>query len=471
MSGTRPKHKTTWNDYKERILRVLTHVQEHLDETLDLEELAQVACFSSFHFHRVFAAMTGETIADHVRRLRMERAAMELRSGARQVIQVALDAGYEAHEAFTRAFNVAYGVSPAEFRHATGPVAILAAPSGVHFRPGVPLTTFKTDHLKTKAMKVITKKIKPMHVAYLRHVGPYENTGQTWIDLITRLRTDKQLRKNSMFIGMGHDNPAVTPAAELRYDACITVVENYEPRKPVELQTIAGWDCAVVKNSPVGKIKDAFQFLYGKWLAWSSRDRRRAPGFLVLVNAHKTVAPPKRRVDIYMPLQPKRSLKKAQQMKIEVTTLEPRRVAYLRHVGPYNGVHRAWVDFTARLKKDGLPRQDSLFIGVPLDNPKDTPPEKLRYDACVTVDEKYVPTKPVRVRTITGGDYVVARNCPIGSIARGYEKLFRSWLPQSGRKARKAPSFLVAVNIPGGMPPTFGFTDIYVPLEAGKQES
>lgn len=81
MSDMHPKHKTTWNDYKARILRVLTHIHEHLDEELDLEELARVACFSSFHFHRIFAAMTGETIADHVRRLRLERAAIELRGG------------------------------------------------------------------------------------------------------------------------------------------------------------------------------------------------------------------------------------------------------------------------------------------------------------------------------------------------------------------------------------------------------
>src|SRR5580704_13809057 len=164
MSGTRPKHETTWNDYKDRTLRVLTHIQEHLDETLDLEELARVACFSSFHFHRIFAAMTGETMADLVRRLRLERAALELRSGARQVIQVALDAGYEAHEAFTRAFKAAYGISPAAFRRATGPIAIRPAPSGVHFRPGVTLTSFNTNHIKTKVMKIITKKIKPMRV-------------------------------------------------------------------------------------------------------------------------------------------------------------------------------------------------------------------------------------------------------------------------------------------------------------------
>jgi AraC family transcriptional regulator len=468
MSGTRPKYKTTWNDYKERILRVLMHIQEHLDEALDLEELARVACFSSFHFHRIFAAMTGETIADHVRRLRLERAALELRSGARRVIQVALDAGYEAHAAFTRAFKAAYGVSPAEFRRATGPIAILAAPSGVHFRPGVPLTTFNTNHITTKTMKVITRKIKPMRVAYLRHVGPYENVKPTWFDLTARLSADKQLRKRSVFIGMGHDNPSVTPAAELRYDACVTVDEDYEPKKPVELQTIAGGDYAVAKNCPIGKIKDAFQFLFGKWLARSSRELRALPSFMVFVDVRDAIAPAKRRLDIYMPLQLNRPLKKREQMKIEVTTLEPRRVAYMRQVGPYNGAHQLWTNFKTRLQKHGLPRKDSLFIGVPLDNPKQTPPEKLRYDACVTVDEKCVPTRPVRVRTLAGGDYAVARNCPIGSIARGYEKLFRSWLPKSGRKVRKAPSFLVAVNGPDAMPPAFGLTDIYVPLEVSK---
>jgi AraC family transcriptional regulator len=465
MSGRRPRHQTTWNDYKERILRVLTHIQEHLDEALDLEEVAQVACFSRFHFHRVFAAMTGETIADHARRLRLERAAMELKSGRRQVIQLALDAGYEAHEAFTRAFKAAYGVSPAEFRRATEPIAILAAPSGVHFRPGVPLTTFNTNHITTKVMKVITRKIKPMRVGCLRHVGPYENVKQTGFGLIAHLSEDKQIRKRSVYIGIGHDNPSVTPASELRYDACITVDEDYEPKKPVELQTIAGGDYAVAKNCPVGKIKDAFQYLYGKWLAQSSRELRSVPSFIVWVDDYKGVAPGTWRVDIFMPLQPKQPLNEAEQMNIEVTTLEPQRVAYMRHVGPYDGACPAWMDFVTRLKKDGLPRKDSLFIGVPMDNPKVTPAEELRYDVCVTVDGKYVPTKPVRVRTIAGGDYVVARNCPFGSITRGYKQLFRSWLPKSGRKLRKAPSLLVKVNGLEGRPTSFESTDIYVPLE------
>ena len=222
-----------------------------------------------------------------------------------------------------------------------------------------------------------------------------------------------------MFIGIGHDNPSVTPASELRYDACITVDEEYEPKKPVELQTIVGGDYAVAKNCPFGKIKDAYQYLFGKWLARSSRELRPAPSFMCWWMPRTRSRARNSGMDIYMPLQPKRPLNKAEQMNIEVTTLEPRRVAYMRHVGPYDGAYRKWLDFMTRLKKDGLPRKDSLFIGVPLDNPKATPPEKLRYDTCVTVDEKYVPTKPVRVRTIAGGDYVVARNCPIVGDRQG----------------------------------------------------
>jgi AraC family transcriptional regulator len=234
------------------------------------------------------------------------------------------------------------------------------------------------------------------------------------------------------------------------------------------VQTIVGGDYAVAKNCPVGEIKDAYHYLFGKWLAQSSRELRSAPSFVMIEHAQDAFARKKQQMDIYMPLQPKRSLTEVEQLNIEVKTLEPHRVAYMRRVGPYNESYRVWFDFKTNLKKDGLPRKDSLLLGVPLDNPKETPPEKLRYDACVTVDEDYAPTKPVRVRTISGGDYVVARNCPRGAIATGYKQLFQSWLPKSGRKARKAPSFLVAVNSPEGMPPAFGLTDIYVPLEPAK---
>src|SRR6266853_3843414 len=102
--------------YQERVLRVLLHIQRNLDRPLELEELASVACFSPFHFHRIFRGIVGESVMEYVRRLRLEQAAQKLRFSDSPVIDVALDAGYESHEAFTRAFSARFGLSPSSFR-------------------------------------------------------------------------------------------------------------------------------------------------------------------------------------------------------------------------------------------------------------------------------------------------------------------------------------------------------------------
>src|SRR6185436_20700588 len=106
----------TVESYRERMLAVLVHIQEHLDDPLPLEELADVAHFSPFHFHRIFRGMVGESVKEHVRRLRLERAAHRLRFTGEPVTEIALDAGYQTHESFTRAFGAMFGESPSEFR-------------------------------------------------------------------------------------------------------------------------------------------------------------------------------------------------------------------------------------------------------------------------------------------------------------------------------------------------------------------
>jgi AraC family transcriptional regulator len=106
----------TLHDYKRRMLRVLVHIQQHLDESLQLEELAGLACFSPYHFHRVFKGMVGESVKEYVRRLRLERAASQLKLGSASVVDIALGAGYDSHEAFTRTFKTAFGTAPSQYR-------------------------------------------------------------------------------------------------------------------------------------------------------------------------------------------------------------------------------------------------------------------------------------------------------------------------------------------------------------------
>jgi len=82
----------TLDDYKHRILRVMVHVQNHLEDPLDLDRLAGVAAFSPYHFHRVWKGMVGEPLDAYVRRLRLERAATRLKTTDRPIVDLALEA-------------------------------------------------------------------------------------------------------------------------------------------------------------------------------------------------------------------------------------------------------------------------------------------------------------------------------------------------------------------------------------------
>lgn len=103
--------------YKERVNRVIDFIGKHLDEELELDKLCHIACFSKYHFHRLFTAQTGVSLKSYIKWLRLKRAAHQLTVQKEDtIINVALDAGFESHEAFSRAFKQACGQSPTSFR-------------------------------------------------------------------------------------------------------------------------------------------------------------------------------------------------------------------------------------------------------------------------------------------------------------------------------------------------------------------
>src|SRR5579862_7991639 len=167
----RPK-ESTLRFYKQCLLRVLVHLQEHLDEPMELEELAHLACLSPHHFHHVFTGMVSESLASHVRRLRLERAASRLKLTRTAVVQIAFEAGYGTHEAFSRAFRRHFGLPPIQFRRRNGVTARIQAPSGVHYRDRQGLQDFTPARMPDSAAKVIITRLKPIRVAFLRHLGP-----------------------------------------------------------------------------------------------------------------------------------------------------------------------------------------------------------------------------------------------------------------------------------------------------------
>jgi AraC family transcriptional regulator len=112
---------------------------------------------------------------------------------------------------------------------------------------------------------------------------------------------------------------------------------------------------------------------------------------------------------------------------------------------------------------------DALRIGISHDNPEITPPGKLRYDACLTVDESFAGTGTgeVGVQEIAGGEYAVTTHRgPYSTLEQTYHRLFREWVPGCGRELRSSPVFEIYRNDPSVTPPDALVTDIYIPLEA-----
>src|SRR5262245_35226231 len=157
--------------YAQAVQRTIAHIVSNLDEALDLETLAREACLSPFHFHRVFKGMVGETPLELIRRLRLERAAWCLRDHERAVTEIAFDAGYETHEAFTRAFRAAYSTSPSGFRLRKHPRIELAATCGVHYDAGGAVPPFIPRDSGGQAMDVEIKEMPELRVGTVRHIG------------------------------------------------------------------------------------------------------------------------------------------------------------------------------------------------------------------------------------------------------------------------------------------------------------
>ena len=293
--------RTTAEDYNRRILRVMAHIQAHLDSPLDVEGLAEVAHFSPYHFHRIFRGMVGETVFEHVRRLRLERAAMHLRYSKRRITDISLDAGYDALEAFIRAFKSAFGCSPSAYRSATKPPQPITA-LGVHLTAGGRIhTPRRMNGENAMNVKIIQK--SPEAVAFVRHTGPYEEVGTAWERLCAWAGQKGLLAGGPRFIGVCYDDPDVTEAGKIRYDACIGLSQPILPEGDIGVQELAGGTFAVVVHKgPYSGLKGTYDWLMGTWLPESGYDIGDSPSYEVYLKTPDDTPSEELLTEINMPL-------------------------------------------------------------------------------------------------------------------------------------------------------------------------
>jgi len=268
----------TIEEYAARVERVHAYLMEHLDRDVDLEHLAGVACFSAFHFHRIYHALQGETVAESVRRMRLHRAALDLIDGTVPIARVATRAGYGSQAAFTRAFRSAYGSPPARYR----------ASSTERFEGTVAI-----------------RHSDPIDLVARRHEGDYESIGGTFERLNVTAVGRGWVSAETRYFGLYYDDPSATPADDLRSDAAISVPSGTSVDGDVELRsvTIAGGSYAVLLHvGPYAELHRAYTWLYRKWLPASGQEPADQPCVEEYLNNPRLVAPSDLRTEIWLPL-------------------------------------------------------------------------------------------------------------------------------------------------------------------------
>jgi AraC family transcriptional regulator len=214
--------------YLDRVNRVLDHVSQHLDGDLSLARLSAIGAFSPFHFHRVFQGVTGETLNAHVRRVRLERAALLMRTSPRKrITDIALETGFPGTSEFSRAFRQHFNRTASSWdrRSPLEKSKICQAPGALAFHTLEELQRWKA----ASKVRVRLHRSTAFSYVYSRIYAPYG--GSKLVDCyyaLTRWLAERGTAPvDIVFIGMSLDDPSITPAANCRYDLGIAF-----PREP-----------------------------------------------------------------------------------------------------------------------------------------------------------------------------------------------------------------------------------------------
>jgi AraC family transcriptional regulator len=268
---------SNWINYEERLNRVTAYIYEHLDDELDLLRLAEVTFLSPYHFHRIYRAARGETIATTVRRLRLHRAAGYLARTTIAIADISQASGYKNIQSFTHTFNAVYGSH----------------------------TQYQSTNLeRSLAMYNITLKTLPdLEVVSLAHSGSYLHISQAFDRLGSWLVARNLIGADTRMMGVYYDDPDIVAEKDLRSRACMTVSKPCVLEAPLERITIAGGEYAVLRHKgSYDGLAAAYKWFFGVWLLQSGRELRDVPAFEEYLNTPLDTAPAELLTEIHLPL-------------------------------------------------------------------------------------------------------------------------------------------------------------------------
>ncbi len=273
--------------YKDRINRVVDYIQDHLDTPLSINQLSGVACFSEFHFNRIFKKIMGEPVYKFIRRLRLEKSAgLLLTKPGTSITEIALMCGFGTSSSFAKSFKDHFNMSATAWRNNSNtffdkeskPIQI--EQGQISIIKGSPVWTFNKEG---SIRQVVIENISPFKVAYVRNVGPYQGDDMLFDRLYTQLSQwavpRGYINDNTTTLNIYHDNPAITEKQKLRVMVAIPVEENVYQSGSVGVTKVSGGKYGVCRFLlKKNEFTEAWDWMFSEWLNNSGyeRDNREA---------------------------------------------------------------------------------------------------------------------------------------------------------------------------------------------------
>jgi AraC family transcriptional regulator len=257
-------YRATRLDHAEKINRVSLYIAEHIGEPLELRVIARVGGFSPYHFHRVFLAAVGETVGDHIRRLRLRHAAKELVSSPSSITRIAFDAGFESSAAFSKAFRKGFGMTPTQFRLNGKWVASIDS-----------LTLRRRPSIQPEMCYVPSKTIYYIRASGVGD-GSYCNVAPKAYDALWKYLASTGLSDEvEELVGTVPHDLALAAERNVLYDAGVVFRRNVrlplskqgrEPPVPIRIHRFPAMRCAVFRHEgPYETLWQTWNAIYRNW--------------------------------------------------------------------------------------------------------------------------------------------------------------------------------------------------------------
>jgi AraC family transcriptional regulator len=277
--------------HQQRMNKVVNFIENHLDDTLNMQILISLSCYSEFHFHRLFRSYVGESVYGYRKRLLLERSVKQLLHSTETITEIAFNCGYDNQASFNKAFKNQYSYSPSQVRQ---------------LEVSLQKQTLNHNIERQVEMKPIIKNINDIHVVCAREIGSYAQAApKAWGRVMKYGYSNRLMTKEVRLIGITHDDPQITDAQQIRYDACLDLNTDISVEDNLSKHTITGGKYAVFLHKGAYEgLQQAYSYIFNEWLPDSEFNiKQNEPCFEVYLNRDpRKTKPENLKTEIHIPL-------------------------------------------------------------------------------------------------------------------------------------------------------------------------